>query len=785
MFPANSQGRRKLATLAASLVVVSLLSAACGADPTTDRYLAEYVPFANTGADTAQIFPGPDSGRYLIENWPDDNNADLGTLAVTEAQARVRFFAVRETTRSLVVEARPPSPPGAPSQTLAVTLNGTSIATLPMDRRWREYVIELPGAALRPGWNEIELQFAHLIRPMDFDAGSTDRRSLAALFRKLQIQPGPGQPPWSNPPGVSVSHPDDRAATQANASLPAADVPADYLPDFSAASIDMGAESMMEIFVVPTHDMELLGKLSATFDDAGAAGEIRAVIEIVDAATATSVWEGSFSASSSGGEDVRVELGRWANELVRLRVRVLGSVGSTVRWSELRTSSSRPGFDERLGVLEKVDAGRRARLFDKPDIFLVLLDAARADAFLGDRGAELAPNVQALAAQGTTFLQAWSPSAWTGQSVPALLTGLTPDSLGITGWETRLPPGATTFPEVLRDAGYRTVLFSQHRYYEPHTTIEDGFDVFEIIGGDPRLKRNSVPSAALLVDQDRPTFALIHLLPPHTPYRAPPPFAGSRSGWYEGDREPTLDVLRSVYGDRDFPEEERDEVRRLAIARYEENVLYADDLVGRVMQELQQAGRFEDALIIVLSDHGEAFGEHGRFLHTWHLYEEFIHVPLVVKWPRGWNEFRSAVEAPVSLIDVPPTLLEAIGIDDERARYQGRSLLPAVLSAEAPDRLLFAHTSGGQAPKYAVRWGDLKLVFNLLSDSSRLYDLSSDPLERVDLSARMPLQYRALTQAMNIARARNTQVLLSAGGAGSGVMDEEMIRSLRALGYLR
>jgi len=297
-----------------------------------------------------------------------------------------------------------------------------------------------------------------------------------------------------------------------------------------------------------------------------------------------------------------------------------------------------------------------------------------------------------------------------------------------------------------------------------------------------------LPPADFLLDDERPTFALIHLWPPHAPYEPPAPFAGSRSAWYSGDLDPT-DVTLDGF-EQLVPEDQKDVLRRLAIARYEENVQYADHLVGRLVELLKQNGRYDDAMIVVLSDHGEAFYEHGKFLHASHAFEEFLLVPLVVKWPRGPTAFESMVDAPISLLDVAPTIIDGLGIDDDRARFQGHSLLPLARGQGGPERLIYAYTVGEirpnepPAPWHTIRWGDLKLVSDPFA-STALYRLSDDPGETVDISSLNPFEAGFLVQSLKLARWRNERLLSRAGGRRDEEFDSEMIESLRALGYLR
>ena len=139
---------------------------------------------------------------------------------------------------------------------------------------------------------------------------------------------------------------------------------------------------------------------------------------------------------------------------------------------------------------------------------------------------ELTPNVQALAREGTAFTRAWAPSSWTGQSVPALWSGMTPDTIGIQHWGSQIPPQITTFPEVLHDAGYHTMLWSQHNIYRHRGLLRHGFEIFEEVDSSVLEHRVISPVVSDVVVAARPTFAKIDVLPAHDPYLAPPPFLG-------------------------------------------------------------------------------------------------------------------------------------------------------------------------------------------------------------------------------------------------------------------
>lgn len=242
---------------------------------------------------------------------------------------------------------------------------------------------------------------------------------------------------------------------------------------------------------------------------------------------------------------------------------------------------------------------------------------------------------------------------------------------------------------------------------------------------------------------------------------------------------------------RDVGRKPTSEDIRYVRARYDENVEFADDLVGQILQMLREAGRYDEALVILTSDHGEGFFEHGRFLHTRLLYDEFLRIPLVVKWPASATGFAANVDVDVSLVDLVPTIVDGFGLTQDLAGFQGRSLLPTVFDGYALIRDVFAETRGVATaeakprPGRALVSGSHKMIVSELSDRVELFSLSTDPGEMKDLDGAAPLLAGWLHQQVRLQQYRNTLALAEHATEPDEVLDPETIQNLRALGYLR
>ncbi|MEJ2086476.1 MAG: sulfatase, partial [Acidobacteriota bacterium] len=418
---------------------------------------------------------------------------------------------------------------------------------------------------------------------------------------------------------------------------------------------------------------------------------------------------------------------------------------------------------------------------------VILLDAARADAFSPFGGEYTTPGLERLAGDGTKFTRAISTSSWTGQSVPSIFTGLFADTLGIGGWGSALPTEPATLAELLAAAGYRTVLWSQHPIYRNRSGLQRGFEEVVISAG---RSYDHVPGPDLLFDEQRPTFTWLHFIPPHTPYRPPGRFLGSYSSWYEGGTSVEASFL-SQFPHRVEPDILGSEDRRYIRDRYLENAAFADELVQRVVDLFDQSGRYDDSMIVVLSDHGEAFLEHDRFLHTRHVYREFLHVPWIIKWPFGLDTVDDNVDAVVPLTDLVPTLVDGLGLEVPGPGFQGQSLLPLVLDGLQRSGPVYAETRGDAhgskppLPESMLEVDGWRIVYDALADRSEIYRSHEDPLEQSDLARTQPMRMLQMRQAILRQMTLNRSLL---GTRNENYLEPDLdtktIEQLRALGYL-
>ncbi|HEX8120670.1 MAG TPA: sulfatase-like hydrolase/transferase [Solirubrobacteraceae bacterium] len=467
----------------------------------------------------------------------------------------------------------------------------------------------------------------------------------------------------------------------------------------------------------------------------------------------------------------------------------------------------------------------------RPNVLLVVLDTARADA-LEPYGAATgaSPTVAQLASRGKAHRAVHATANWTVPSHASMFTGLLPRRLGLTQIPGERPHGARPIlekhrdrllAEVLRRNGYRTGAVSTNLWLTEETGFELGFERFRTISPNRQLRLASprarsrvkwaanavlarvddgaADAAAVLREwaaepSDRPFFWFVNLVECHSPYLPPKPYNDlgplqRLRAAEEARKYLTLDAIwRACAGRLGFEEEALARMRRL----YAGAVRYMDDWLAGVLQALDDAGRLDDTLVLVTSDHGENFGENGLVVHAFSLDDRLVRVPLVTAGP-----VELPLEEPGSLMGLPRALARALDIDDHP--WQERTPLP-VAQADPPaprsdprvDRAIAEWGLGEEAAWRistqitAVADGRFKLVRQ--GDVEQLHDLSLDPLEAAPLDT-VPAGEEARVAALRTAL-QDPAVWAAPDGAPSPApaADPEEVealeRQMRLLGYL-
>lgn len=410
-----------------------------------------------------------------------------------------------------------------------------------------------------------------------------------------------------------------------------------------------------------------------------------------------------------------------------------------------------------------------------PNVILISLDTLRSDR-LSCYGYErqTSPRLDALAERGALFENTIAESSWTLPSHMTMLTGTYPATHKVTLPTKTAGADVRFLAQMLQDAGYHTGASTEGGFVGEIYGFSRGFDSYE--EHEPLVEKTFAGARRFLraTPDDRPFFLFLHTFAVHCPY-APP--GGYADMFVSDDAEP-MDTWgkcgNPYYNSVDLTE---GQVRHLS-DQYDGSIRQVDDLIAGLLDELDEGGTLGNTLVVVTSDHGEEFGEHGQIGHERSLYVECLRVPLVFAGPGVPPGTRSA--DPVGLVDLAPTVLDLLGLAVPET-VEGHSLVPLMrgepeASARAPYRI------SELAWKLRLRsvWTPSHhLIVQPKHQMARLFDLTVDPTEqRVSSDARVAEALRAgLAEWRTERKARRT------GEAGEIELSPEQLEKLKALGY--
>ena len=390
---------------------------------------------------------------------------------------------------------------------------------------------------------------------------------------------------------------------------------------------------------------------------------------------------------------------------------------------------------------------------DRPPIVLISIDTLRSDRLpaYGYRGVET-PAIDALARDALLFERAYSHVPLTLPSHVSALTGRLPPEHGVRDNQGyRFTAGDGPYlPRELAARGYATGAAVSAAVLAADTGLAAGFDFYDdrvpyragvALGGLARPGGETLAAAEPWLRRvaGEPFFLFLHLFEPHLPHEPPEPFASRYASPYDGE------------------------------------VAVADEVVGDLIALLRELGVYEQAAILLVSDHGEGLGDHGEQEHGIFLYREAIQVPLLVKLPGNARAGERVAEA-VGLVDLHPTILALAGIEPA-ATGAAVSLLRAGAPAGEPTRAIYAETL---YPRLHYGWSELRSLVRgrhhyIEAPRPELYDLETDPRQRRDLVRAEP----AVAEELRRALAAHDRAV-----APPAPVDEETRRRLAALGYL-
>ena len=469
-------------------------------------------------------------------------------------------------------------------------------------------------------------------------------------------------------------------------------------------------------------------------------------------------------------------------------------------------------------IAREVSAPARRR-----SLVFYLMDTTRADRMrFAGYPRETTPFLAELARRSVVFESCTSQAPWTKPSMASMLSSHYPSTTGVYRMEQQLPAEVLTWPEVLRAHGLFTAGFSTNPVMgNTLSNFAQGFDHFvesiHINSGDPirfasgsARKLNEHAFAWLDGTDHWPMLLYLHSVDPHEEYEPEPAYLERfadperhprfREEWKELlASRPPIPGLYVTQDNFDRTGIDSTSFVRHASDLYDADILANDDQLERLWNELHEDGWGEDFVFVLTSDHGEEFFEHGGTSHGYGLYEEMIHVPLLIYAP-GLVPAGKRIATPVRSLDIFPTLCELLGIPVP-AGLHGESLVPLMLgdgrSQTPPEgRAIFSEhredpvarrLGQGSGVLVSLRKGRWKFILNqessqlLARPRIELYDLVSDPLERHNVAE----LHREVVEQLELEVARFVaQHRPGASVEDLAVVDAKVLEQLRALGYL-
>lgn len=369
-------------------------------------------------------------------------------------------------------------------------------------------------------------------------------------------------------------------------------------------------------------------------------------------------------------------------------------------------------------------------------VVLISLDTLRAD-MLGAYGYDALPTspvIDAFAREGILFESSYTTEPWTLTSHMSLFTGLYPQNHGVTE-ATLLAPETATLAELLRERGLRTQAFAGGGYVHGSWGFDRGFEGY--VDSNLRGLEVALPRALQWLRQngDQPFFLFLHTYDVHSKgpapfYRTHPPYYRMFSAEVESDL--------NVFDEDEFRRRVEassgalsPEDRRYIKATYAEGIRYVDSKLGELFTFMRRRGLYDDALIILWSDHGEGLYDHVTASHG-EVYTHTIRVPLIIRLPGG-EKAGLRIATPVSSVDLAPTILSLVGA--RTPRMDGESLLE-LIEGEEQDRVAYAYRTKRGARLYSVSGPRHHYFWDARTDRRHFFDRSADPGERRNLAGK-------------------------------------------------
>jgi arylsulfatase A-like enzyme len=599
----------------------------------------------------------------------------------------------------------------APAQRVSLFVNEKPLSTLEVDKASKRYDVNVPAALLHPGDNRVRLQFKSA-------ADVAGGKRAAAAVTSLALGPASAGAP-TGPLAPLAAREVDLAGTRRRALVPG------------------GSSSRLSFYF----QLPAGAHLAFSYGAASPGGTVVAQVA-VDGKPARTVHEGTVGA---GWTDALVDLGAAAGQAARIDL-IAGGTKGDLAFGEPRVVVKSP---------EPAAAAIPQPKFDH--IFVWMVDTLRADKLhaYNTKTRVTTPNYDAFAADATRFEWAQVPGTWSLPSHASLLTGVYPTVHRATAHEAKLSKDVPFVAEEMKKAGFKTGMFSSNGYVSSKWGFDRGWDV------NRNFIRESLPNGSeylwktakawLTPIVAKKQFAYLATIEPHVAYTPRKEFLVKY--WdkaYVGPIKPVLSgvQLGLIKGGK---LKINDNDKKYLEALHDGEISQSDAAFAAFIADLKTLGIYDKSAVVVVSDHGDQFYEHGSVGHGDTVYQELVHVPLMIRAP-GVFPAGKVVHADVEVMDLYATLIDLAGLKPTAAA-EGTSLAP------------LAHDEVGGTPRAALTVDGpvsrgLKVqryrVVHRGPGRIELYDEFDDPREQKDIAADRPIALRGMRGVLGLLYAYET-----------------------------
>ncbi|MCP4397982.1 MAG: sulfatase-like hydrolase/transferase [bacterium] len=484
-----------------------------------------------------------------------------------------------------------------------------------------------------------------------------------------------------------------------------------------------------------------------------------------------------FRLTKKGTHDL--DLSQFSGKVVKLHFQVETSRSASrgdeyIEWTNMALLSEQdPSETER-----HVSAIPKSELFKDYDVVYLLLDAFHAEhASLYGYPRKTTPFFEELAKESMVFENMFANVPYTLTSTATLFTSKYPDEHGLIHTNHSLNRLTPTISELLEVADIRTYLITRHGYVIGDWGLSRGFSTIykERYGRHPEKVFDALDEI-YAKNPDGRKFIYIHLGVPHSPYTPPEEFRSLVTEIDEREAiEPINDNLHAINrGELQISEAQLDYLK----SWYDSNILFSDHLSRQIFQYFKERGAIEKTVFIITSDHGEAFLQHNRMLHGTTLFDEMLHIPLLIRFPQELDVPPRRIDELASIIDMTPTIMELFSLDTEENNFSGKNLLPLIFADTPVKPFIYLQNRGHRG----IRDSTYKYIAPD-KKSPMLFNIQHDPQEQQNLYADRPVTvgyYQQLVRTIEMGQ----NAVSSSDAVDLDQQNEEVLENLRDLGYI-